>query len=739
MRKEIVLDGADWKMNRFSPGQGEKEGAHEGADFWDFVWMKADVPGDVHSTLLKNGAIPDPYFGRENEKCKWIADCEWWFRKGFRTPEEFKNKKARIIFEGVDYRARFWLNGKYLGEHEGMFSPVVFEVKNIEGANTLAVCILPPPRNRAMIGGMKCNLGYGIDYTPEMITMGIWRSVKVIFTDDLYIENVHIIPEVKGNSAKLKMNISLLNSSDIEKTARVCIKVSGENFSSRVYEAQTETFLKPDGNTVPLDVNIPDPKLWWPWDMGEQNLYKVEVSIHDGATLSDEISVITGIREVKMLRNPDTPEDGFNWTFSINGKREYIRGACWTNTDILLGELKKEKYEKALALVKSSNMNMLRIHGWHLIETPDFYDICNRMGILVWQEFAFCNLNYPQTEEFLKKVEGECTKSIKEIRNHPSLVVWCGGNEYNYKRNKKLIDFLGRICKENDPTRWFIPESDLNRHYYLDKHFNTPAERPHWEEKSGDYHNWQVWHGFCPISEYSKDKCLFASEFGLQSVPDIDSLKKFIPKDELWPPGPSWEYHFIDMKKLEHYAYQITPKEKIKSLEDFVEASQIAQANALKYAIEHYRRRKYRNSGSIFWQFNEPWPAIVWSVVDWYLKPKLAYYTVKNSYSPVLVSVQYEKEKWIKGEMFKVFLWVINDYHRSFKDCRIRIDITDMKRRKYQQFFIDVDIPKDSAKNIKKLEWKVPEDVKGVFMLRVYLKNRDNVTISENDYIFKCE
>ncbi len=749
MQKEILLSGDDWRLFHFKQAEGEKEKVYE-KDFWavETGWLRVNVPGDVHSTLVKRKIIPDPYFGLNNEKCRWVADREWWYRKSFCVPEEWQKKEKiiRLIFEGVDYDAEFWANGKYLGSHQGMFSPIIFDISKIANKSkwvNLAIRISPPPKSRKEIGGRKSNISYAIDYTPILLSMGIWKDVRVVCTGEVYLEDVFIASEIKDKEAIVNLELETVNITKKTKEITYEIRISGKNFFSPTYKKELSKKVIPGTNRIKTELSIPEPALWFPWDKGEQNLYKVEIKIKENKEEQDSIEKSFGIREIKMLRNIGAPKDSFPFTFSINGKREYIRGANWTNIDLLPGNLKKERYKKLLTMVKEANMNMLRIHGWHIIEKEEFYNLCDELGILVWQEFMFCNMNYPQDKEYLKKVKGESIQAVKTIRNHPSLVIWCGGNEYTYKENKKLIDMLQQICKEYGASRSFIPISDIDRRYYPKGNWLIP------EEHKGDYHSWDIWARFAPITDYSKDKSLFTSEFGLQAVPNIENLKKFIPEDELWPPGYCWEYHFAQLSKITYHAYYIKsgvyskdvrPEEVFKNLEEFIEYSQQAQAEVLKFAIEHYRRRKYYNSGCMFWCFNEPWPSIIWSVVDWYLRPKKAYYAVKEAYSPLLISLQHNKKEWEKNERFKGEVWIVNDYLKTFKNCVLEIKIVDNNSNLLEKKSIKIEkVEENSAKKVFILDWSIPEEIRDKFKVLVSLKNSENLVIASNKYNFRIE
>ncbi|MDD5698425.1 MAG: glycoside hydrolase family 2 TIM barrel-domain containing protein [Victivallaceae bacterium] len=728
MHEEISLNGDDWKLGRIRPGQGIKEGFNT-PDFWSAyrTWLKTSVPGDVHSCLVDTEVIPDPNYGRDNEKNKWVIENEWWYRKSFAIPKAWQGKTVRLLFKGVDYDAVFWLNGEQLGTHQGMFSYIVYDVTKLiktEALNSLAICLAPPPRNRLNTGGRKNNLSYGIDYSPELITVGIWDEVVMIATGPVCIEDVHITSKLKKTDAELHFDI--LTVSKLQNCGEVnfSFKITGRNFDSEVYTRQVDKTVKPGKNNLKFDFKLPHPRLWWTHDTGPQNLYEVEISITKDKQPFERVKKTFGIREIKVDKNPGAIPDSWPWTFVINGRRIFIKGSNWTNTDLLLERIKKERYEELLRLVKQANMNMLRIHGWHSREKEAFYDICDREGILIWQEFAFGNAIYPQNEAFLKGVEKECGQVVQILRNHPCLTVWCGGNEFKYHENINLVKRLESVCKAHDPSRHFVPVSDMNRYMYNDR-------------LKGDHHSWAVWFEDVPVENYRQDHSLFISEFGLQAVPVLESLKKFIPSKELWPAGPSWEYHSARLDRIGYYLEDFFGIKQVDSLEQLIELSQRIQAEGLKYAIEHYRRSKYQTSGCMFWSFNDPWPAVSWSVVDWYNRPKMAYEAVKNAYAPVLISLSYAKRKWKRNAKFISEVWIVNDLHQTFPDCNAEIAIIDEPGKVLKKFVIEkISVLPDQAERIDQLEWRIPARGAGNFEVELKLKNDCNSELSTNKYHF---
>ena len=274
-------------------------------------------------------------------------------------------------------------------------------------------------------------------------------------------------------------------------------------------------------------------------------------------------------------------------------------------------------------------------------------------------------------------VESETREIVRQVRNHPSVVLWCGGNEFNPQRNRPVVEAMRRAAIDEDGTRPFQAASPYG----------------------GDSHNWKIWHQFYPPESYQQDTAQIMTEFGLQAPPVVESLRRFLPLEEMWPPASVWTFHRAQMGKLWHYAQIPNLKSE---METFVEASQRAQARGIQIAVEHARRRKYATSGFLVWQFNSPWPAIDWALVDYYRVPKLAYHRLAEIANPLLVSLNYPLRRYAPGDALTADVWVINDWLREFPGCRVEVALQDV-----QQVF-EVNVKPDSAELIGRVTWTLP-------------------------------
>jgi beta-mannosidase len=384
----------------------------------------------------------------------------------------------------------------------------------------------------------------------------------------------------------------------------------------------------------------------------------------------DEVTIRTGIRAIDL----------HDWQFSLNGQREFMRGLNWVPADSFPGRLNHERYAHLLDLACRSGANLLRVWGGGLREKKAFYDLCDELGLLIWQEFPFACMflgSYPTDPAYLALVEAECSAIVRQLRHHPSVVAWCGGNEISQSRNQPLLTRLAALVERHDGTRPFIPVSPSFAH-------------------GGDAHNWAVWHGYQPIRAYQSETARFLSEFGLQALPHLETLQAALPD-----PDTGWQTHHADLDKLTRYTSLFNPPKQsvINNLPFTIHNSQLAQSTALQTAIEHMRRRKGEAGGVCIWQYNEPWPAISWAIVDYFGRPKLAYQRLADWYNLILVSLKFPLgRRWQAGETFRAEIWAINDRPQSFSECELQIRLDGLLIHTQR-----LSLPADSSQQVGRL------------------------------------
>jgi len=723
MIEKIVLSGNDWYLtklteNEFYGRSGLNKVFNDKREIFS-----ANVPGNVHLDLLKAGKIPDPFYGNNNETCKWISDNYWMYKKKFKIPSDWLKKDVFLKFKRIDYTGLFYLNKKYLGSNLGMFSPTIFKINSLISEKPedqeLFVLLKGAPKERRY--AVKCQMSYGWDFAPNIQTIGIWDDVELFTVNGGRIIDYFIyyeISKIKKNLGKdvlltVKLDYESLNSI---KNILIEIEIPELNFSKEVNKE-----IHDDVNAIEIkSLKIEEVELWYPNASGEQKLYSLNIKIFDSqkSDLIDKIENIKiGFRTIKMKFNPKTPNGNEKWTFLINNRPEFIRGANWVPPDSLFGRISTDTYLSLIKLAKDVNINMFRVWGGGICEKESFYDLCDQFGIMLWQEFPFACSNYPNDQVFLKLVEKECSSIIRQIRNHPSLIIYAGGNEWSPKYNRHLVNTLKK-CVSLDPTRKFYNVSPFK----------------------GDLHNWAVWHVKQDFNAYkvghrkNVNKYQFLSEFGLQSPPNIETIKAVIPKERIWPLSEDWKYHRAQLKKLKRYAECVCASKNLKS---YIYGSQLAQAEGLKVGIEHVRKMKPEMSGVLFWQFNEPWPAICWSIIDYYKRPKLAYDYLKEIYNPILPIIEYEISK--DESFIYLDVYVVNDLHQNFLSCEISVEMN-LKNDSKKIFSKKFDLKKESKLQLteNRIKFDLPKtlSLKDKFKLNIKAKicNNKEILLSENNY-----
>jgi beta-mannosidase len=708
-------------------------------------WFPAQVPGNVRTDLHRLGRIPDPHL--DPSASAWVDRHPWLYETTFDLDIR-PGERVYLVLEGVDYCSWTYLNGYRLSSktgHEGMFSRQVYDITDRRGeSNTLSILIqgsdhLVDGSRRSVwerlldhiepgldyeradrYQTVKCQMSFGWDFSPRVRTMGVWDDVYLIHSGEVSIRDLWT-RSVLDQAVSLQVTASF----DAPRAGQgqLCLKLSGSNFEIPVQEHTFDITWNGGKQEISWTVPVAEPRLWWPWDHGAQPLYDLaaEVYLADG-TLSDTAHERIGLRQITFEQSPGAHPSGAPWVAHVNGEPVYLRGGNWVPVDILPGAVTEGDYRTLLELARDAHMNILRVWGGGLREKRAFYDLCDEMGMLVWQEFpiacAFLT-RYPRDTAYLDLFDGESRAIIRALRNHPCLALWCGGNEFNPLRHRKQIAQLRTAVQELDGTRLFRPASPYG----------------------GDIHNWDVWHGSAPVTEYkstANNRCHIASEYGLQAPPSASQLRTFLPAEDLWPPAQAWETRKAQLSRLERYArpFLCGDHRKMVRLENldlptFIDASQRAQAVGLQTAIEHHRRNKYTCSGTLVWQFNEPWPSISWSLIDYLWHPKLAYQAVRRAFNPLLVSLDYPIRRYEDGDPFTPTVWVLNDRNVHYPGCCVQVLLQNDLGEVCASWLHTMAVQADSARVIGQIEWDLPEGGDWTAIARLY--QGENV-LSENEY-----
>lgn len=627
--------------------------------------VEGTVPGNFELDLHKAGLIGDPYFGMNTLEMQKLENLHLWYCRSF-TFHGTADENTFLRFEGIDTVAEIYLNGKLLQKVSNMFLTYEIPVPDlIDGENDLVVHILPATiavREHALpvsANALKYNYEslyirkaasmYGWDIMPRIVSAGIWKPVSLIQKKPDRIDDVFVYPiRVSEQSAELCVFYNLTVEKDFL-----------HDFSIRVKGACGESTFAGEREILHtsqrISVYVQNPKLWWPKNAGESNLYDVTVELLYCGQVVDTHTLRTGIRTVELSRTSTTDRDGNgDFCFIINGRRVFAMGTNWVPLDAFHSN-DINRIQPAIDMAVDIGCNIIRLWGGNVYENQKFFDLCDENGIMVWQDFGMGCAAYPQEQKFLDMIAPEIEFVIKQCRNHPSLVLWAGDNECDCafswagtKRDpnqnvitRRLIPDLLRI---HDFTRPYLPSSP-----YMDEEAyksGKPISEDHlWGPRDyfkGDY--------------YKNTVCHFASETGYHGCPSPKSLETFMTKETLWPifdengvPGKEWLVHAACMRAdmSDPYAYRISLMAKQvetlfgsmpDNLDDFALMSQISQAEAKKYFIERFRITRGRRNGIIWWNLVDGWPQISDAIVDYNYTKKLAYHYIKRAQQPVVLA-----------------------------------------------------------------------------------------------------
>ncbi len=690
----LKLDG-QWLLRDYAHGEGEADRPFDPGHATD-GWIPTPVPGDIHPTLAAAGRLPaDLFAGMNVEQCRWTGEREWWFRRDFDMPVDGIRPRAEIVFEGIDLYGTVWLNGHRLGDTDNSFRPWRFDVTGclrhgsrntlvVRVAATLKVIEARPWQKyfacfyTPRIFARKAQCQFSWDWAPHLPALGLWRSVRLETYDTGRVMDVAVRPR---NDGRVTFFIELderperqdldqkVSSRGEEAMARpkgdLLIEVLGPyNLPGRKPRRLARQKTPVTGQKNFCTLAVPRPRPWWPNGHGDQPLYRYRVSLVRDGKCHHESSGRFAFREVRVVEDPmDTGRLSFR--FEINGVPIFCKGANWVPASCFPAMVTPERYRHLLSLARDAHFNMLRIWGGGIYESETFYDLCDEFGIMVWQDFMFACSDYPDDDPaFVDCVIPELQHQVRRLRNRPCVVYWCGGNEktgsagFRVHYGERLFHIIARgVCGDLDPTRPYRPASPQS-HTDLGN-----------DQTSGDSH------GGCYEKAYADGiigwrgrlrdfQGVFHSEFGYHGPTRYASLVKFVPPEQIWPIGEAMEYHVQDNpyntipETFAHVQANMarTLVGDITDAESFVRCASTFHAELLRAEIEHHRRRQWANGGAMFWMFNDCWPCASWSVVDYYLLPKPAYYAAARAFAPVMVTFVEEADRYD--------VYVVNDTHK---------------------------------------------------------------------------
>ncbi|TCI85404.1 beta-mannosidase [Tenacibaculum sp. M341] len=646
----------------------------------DSEWKNATVPGTVHTDLLANKEIKDPFYRLNEHDVQWIDKEDWEYKTNFSvTEEELSNENIELEFKGLDTYAKIFVNDSLILETDNMFRSYKVDVKPYvkKETNELRVLLISPIKEgikkhdaidynitvsdndlaeigkveenkKVSIFSRKAGYHFGWDWGPRLVTSGIWRPVILRSWNSFKIDDVFIQQKSIDTKASLNAKIALNVNKPFEKSTI-------EVFVNNQPVKKEEHTLKSGMNSINIPFEIENPELWWPNGMGKQHLYNVDIKI-SADKHSDSFSHKVGLRTVELITEKDSI--GSSFYFKVNGKPTFMKGANYIPQDIFLPRVDKSNYEHILQSAKDANMNMIRVWGGGVYEHQDFYKLCDEKGLLVWQDFMFACAMYPGDDNFLESVKQEAIDNVKRLRNHTSIALWCGNNEVlsawerwgwkqqtEEKQSKEKAEIVWKAY--TDIFHKVLPEVvekyDADRRYWA----SSPSSELGVPEShtDGDAHYWGVWWGKEPFENYNVKIPRFMSEFGFQSFPELSTVNKYaLPEDHdiFSEVMKSHQRSSIGNGTIEEY--MLRHYKKPKDFESFLYVSHLLQAYGISTGIEAHRKNRARCMGSLYWQINDCWPVASWSSIDYFGKWKALHYGVKKSFKKTIVSFDKQED-----------------------------------------------------------------------------------------------
>lgn len=752
----VVLHAQTINLDLNSNWQFRKKG--------DTEWLKATVPGTVHTDLLYNKKIEDPFYRTNEKDQQWIENEDWEYQSTFVLNDAlFSKEKMEIVFEGLDTYADVFVNDAKLITANNMFLLWKADIKKMvkPGINKLSIIFYSPIKKvmptydslpykvpvsnndqaekRVSVFTRKAGYHYGWDWGPRFVTCGIWRPAYIRAFNDVQIEDL-FIKQLSIDGSKVQLEAQLTCNTVSKSVKQLSIFVDNNPTA-----ALTKNILILAGeNTVSVRFSLNNIKLWWPNGMGEQKMYRFKAVLSEKNQQQAVKKVRRGLRTIELVN--DNNEKGKSFYFKVNGRRVFMKGANYIPQDNFLPRVTRERYEHVINTAVSSHMNMLRVWGGGIYENDLFYDLCDEKGILVWQDFMFACALFPPFEDLRKNIAAEAAYNVKRLRNHPSIALWCGNNEISQFMNEKFWghskdnfktpkdsasvfnmyadifhNILPAAVKANDDEKFYWSSSPSPENYSMKFNFNL---------ESGDVHYWGVWWGKQPFEKYNEVVGQFMSEYGFQSFPEFETVKQYALPQDYDINSEVMNAHqrsTIGNGTITHYMKDMfnVPK----TFENFLYVGQLLQAEGIKIAIEAHRRAKPNCMGTLFWQIDDCWPVASWSSVDYYGRWKAQQYMAKRTYDDFLISPVKENDS------IKIF--AVSDVYQNSKAVLLA-SLVDFNGTVIKNKKISFTLPQNSSTMLyafKETDWVNAAIRKNVVLHMKLLVNENEV--NANNYYFE--
>jgi len=671
-------------MMQIQPLTGKWQFQQVGAE----EWLPANIPGSVHTDLMASGCIPDPFVADNEKRVLWIAESDWVYRTSFAcTDELLSEEKVFLVCDGLDTLATVVLNGHELGHTDNMFRRYQWEIKpllNAKGANDLTITFSSPVKYaaekqairplpgvpQAIPGGphlRKAPYQFGWDWSPQLPPIGVWKDIRLEGYSGARLSEIHLRQDHANGQVAVEVQVSVQRWD--EAPLAVVVRITAPDGETLEKKA---AITARDG--IKVKVPISRPELWWPNGYGGQPLYQVEVSLvsvdSSGAGLLDLRSYQLGLRTIELRQQED--RWGRSFAFVVNDIPIFVKGSNWAPADSFPARITGEHLEGLIRSAAETHQNMLRVWGGGFYEEERFYDLCDRYGILVWQEFIFSCSIYPlDVPAFLENIRMEVVENVRRLRHRASLALWCGNNEmelgwveWNWK-SPELQDLkpaydrffhhtLPAWCRAEDPDHSYWPSSPSS---------GTPFKNPNGQHQ-GDAHYWDVWHGRKPFTSYRDQYPRFMSEFGFQALPPLATIRTYADEADWNMTSYIMEMHQKNASGNSLMVGQMLDTFRMpKDFVSLVYLSMALQAEGIRYGVEHWRRHPDRVAGILYWQLNDCWPVASWSSLDYFGRWKALHYSARHFYAPLMLSIEDkppEQEVYITNDLLEPWAGIVN-------------------------------------------------------------------------------
>ena len=639
---------------------------HDKSVSWDRC-ISAQVPGDVHLDMQRAGLILDPLISDNNKAIKWMEELEWTYKKTFTMPPEKITGRVELVCDGLDTTADITLNGKKVARTNNALVQHRFDITSLVRPGQNEIVIRIDPGFKAVEGKdlerfkrqwnpwdlrrpwiRKAQQAYYWDVSPRMVTCGIWRDIYIESFSKVALRDSYTTSKIAGERALLGTEIEVEAFAAGEYTLQMDVFDDAINLSEK-----TNVTLKKGMNKQTLKTTIANPRLWWPNGMGAQHLYTVITKIYDaGGRLLDTKTRRHGIRTIKLTQEKLNDRES-TFTFVVNGVKIFAKGGDWVPSDCIYGRINKDNEVKLLACARDANFNMMRVWGGGVYPDTWFYDACDEMGIMVWQDFMYACGYYPDDEQdFMDNITDEAEKAVRKFRNHASLALWCGNNEVqemhkalNKKNHQNLRLYGAKIFDEVLPAA--CARLDPKTHYHPGSPYPVP-EGGKWLR--GDQHEWAYTLSWLDVRKgnksgdsgrtlrlwnYADDNYKFLSEFGFYGPSNLSSVRRFMGQHPVKLDSEVYIHHvnYFAVGFIEEMLKRFYKKRENYSVEEYTVAGQMLQGEILKYILEELRSRMHICSGALFWEYNDTWPHVGYGPVDYYLNVKPVYYYMRDAFA----------------------------------------------------------------------------------------------------------